>query len=167
MPYPYPSPVELPDGRTIWDPGNTPPSFADCRPFQCGEYPDNVAARLWCAYWGKSGALSCGAVPRSGPVVVPSQNVMPEPTKMPLPQATTAVMPSMSTTANATQANQQSQLQPTDLLKPMPSIVQSAPVVMDAEAAGLGGGFCQWVNDNPLLAGGLLVGAYFLIAHRK
>lgn len=53
-----PATVTLAD-QTIADPGNTPATAADCLPYQCGADPENAGARIWCSFWGQSGARSC------------------------------------------------------------------------------------------------------------
>lgn len=57
--YPYPAPVKLYDGRVVDDPANNPPSAADCVPFQCGADPANMAARMYCSYYGHAAAYPC------------------------------------------------------------------------------------------------------------
>ena len=87
---------------------------------------------------------------------------------MPMPQATAAVLPSLVSTIN--QLNpQQSYLTPQDVLKPLPSIVDTAPMVLDQTAAGLSGcnPITQWVTDNPLLAAGVLFGVWWWLANPR
>lgn len=81
------------------------------------------------------------------------------PQKSVMPQATTAIMPSMTNTAIVATLTNKPEFTPKDLLKPMPSIVNTAPV----QAPNPCDGFSQWVSDNPLMAAGLLAGlAWFM-----
>ena len=81
-------------------------------------------------------------VPMESPTI-PSQ-VMPAPTTM--------TMPGMVTTAQMTSANPQPSLTPQDLIKPLPTIVDNQPTQI-AQCNS----FSEWVDQNPLLAGGILL----------
>lgn len=87
------------------------------------------------------------------PPVIPSQ-VMPAPTTM--------TMPGMVTTAQLTSPNPQPSLTPQDLIKPLPSIVDNQPTQL-AQCNS----FSEWVDQNPLLAGGLLLGLALVVFGRK
>lgn len=80
-----------------------------------------------------------------------------------MPISTTAVMPSLTYTANQLSASPQPGLTPASLLNPMPSITNSTPIVVGPTCSGIN----QWVNDNPLLAAGILVGLAVLVFHGK
>lgn len=81
-----------------------------------------------------------------------------------MPQGTPLSMPSVVATATTYLPSSNSGLQPSDLLHPLPSIVNTAPVVMQSPCAD---SFSQWVSDNPMLA---LIGlgalAYFTLGMR-
>jgi hypothetical protein len=80
-----------------------------------------------------------------------------------MPESTTMMLPSITGTAQAAGATTGSSggivqnLSPVDLLKPMPSIVDTAPTVVPGVACD---GISQWVNNNPLFA----IGALALLA---
>lgn len=76
-----------------------------------------------------------------------------------MPVSTTAVMPSITATAQAFGTAPQPGLTPASLLNPMPSITNSTPLVVGQECSGIS----QWINDNPLLAAGILAGFAFLV----
>jgi hypothetical protein len=82
------------------------------------------------------------------------------------PQFTTASMPTMQGTANAVTGNPQGQqpvLTPQWLNQHLPSIVDHTPMVKDSSPCDP---VSQWVNDNPLLAGALLLTAGFMVFGR-
>lgn len=86
-------------------------------------------------------------VPTEPAVIIQSQQ---------LPQPTTMIMPGIVDTAQLTQPNtmgNSTDLTPQDLLKPLPSIVDNQPVQV-AQCNS----FAQWVDQNPLMAAGLLLG---------
>ena len=85
--------------------------------------------------------------------VIPSQ-LMPAPTTM--------TMPGMVTTAQVTSPNPKPDLTPQDLLKPLPTIVDNQPT-----SVAQCNSFSQWVDQNPLLAGGLLLGLAWVVFGRK
>jgi len=135
---PFPGPVTLANGAVIMDPAGTPASGDDCLPLiEGGGGPENESARYWCAFWGRSGNR---------------------------PKAMTAVMPSMTNTALVTTLSPKPDFGPQDLVKPMPSIVNTAPV---GEPVPVCDGFTAWVAGNPLLAAGLLAGAAWLVFKGK
>lgn len=76
-----------------------------------------------------------------------------------MPQSTTMTLPTITDTANAQGAPIGSTggvvqgLSPVDLLKPMPSIVDTTPTVVPGVACDSIG---QWISDNPLYALGAL-----------
>lgn len=92
-----------------------------------------------------------------------------------MPVSTTAVMPSMAATVAAKQARDHARawayglrglgdtiqpgLTPASLLNPMPSITNTTPAVVGPDCFGIN----QWVDDNPLLAAGILAGLAFLV----
>lgn len=76
-----------------------------------------------------------------------------------MPVSTTSSMPSMTATSQLLTASPQPGLTPSSLLNPMPSITNSTPVVVGPSCSGIN----QWVNDNPLLAAGILAGLAFLM----
>lgn len=87
----------------------------------------------------------------SGPSVLPPLN--------PMPSATTATMPTVTGTANATMGwggrgqrggNTPHAITPQYLNQRLPSIVNPAPMDMGGNCQG---GFGGWVADNPMLAG--------------
>jgi len=82
-----------------------------------------------------------------------------------IPKNVTMVMPTITGTAEAVMPNPYAQLSPGDLLKPLPSIANSAPVEMGSAPCDR---FTEWINRNPLLAVGLLAGlAYFTFGKGK
>ena len=54
-------------------------------------------------------------------------------------------------------------LTPASLLNPMPSITNSVPTVVGPDCTGIN----QWINDNPLMAVGILAGLAFLMLGGK
>jgi hypothetical protein len=94
-----------------------------------------------------------GQVTPAVPPVIP-QAVMPAPTTM--------SMPGMVTTAQLTSQNPQPNLTPQDLIKPLPTIVDNQPTQI-AQCNS----FSEWVDQNPLLAGGLLLGFAWVMFGRK
>jgi len=80
-----------------------------------------------------------------------------------MPVSTTAVMPSITTTARALGDVPQPGLTPSSLLNPMPSITNSTPQVVGPACTGIN----QWINDNPLFAVGILAGLAFLMLGGK
>lgn len=81
-----------------------------------------------------------------------------------MPVSTTAVMPSMTYTAQVFGTAPQPGLTPSSLLNPMPSITNSTPLVVGPACTGVN----QWINDNPLLAAGILAGLAFLfLGHHR
>jgi hypothetical protein len=84
-----------------------------------------------------------------------------------MPAATTATMPSMVDTAQAVIGPTGSGLQPYNLVRYMPTIVNTQPATVpqrDASCDGLSG----WLNDNPVLAGVILAGAaYWALGRRR
>lgn len=65
--YLMPGAVRLIDGTVINDPANTPPTPAQCLPYQCGADPSNQAARYWCSYYGQATTLPPCTDPRCAP----------------------------------------------------------------------------------------------------
>lgn len=76
-----------------------------------------------------------------------------------MPESTTMMLPTITGTAQAQGATTGSSggivqnLSPVDLLKPMPSIVNTDPTVVPGVACD---SISQWVNQNPLFALGAL-----------
>ena len=91
-------------------------------------------------------------IPTESPVI--PQAVMPAPTTM--------SMPGMVTTAQLTSPNPQPNLTPQDLIKPLPTIVDNQPTQI-AQCNS----FSEWVDQNPLLAGGMLLALAWLTFGRK
>ena len=82
-----------------------------------------------------------------------------------VPNGTTLIMPSIVGAATSTLPPNGSGpgstgLTPVDLLHPLPSIVNTQPVQAPVQCANP---VNQWVNDNPLLAVGVLLGAAYLL----
>jgi hypothetical protein len=96
-----------------------------------------------------------------------------------MPVSTTALMPSMSATVAAKQAMERARahayglrglgdviqpgLTPSSLLNAMPSITNSTPQIVGPTCTGIN----QWINDNPLLAAGILGALAFLVLGGK
>ncbi len=76
-----------------------------------------------------------------------------------MPVSTTAVMPSIVYSAQLLGQAPQPGLTPASLLNPMPSITNSLPAIVGPQCTGVN----QWINDNPLLAAGILAGLAFLM----
>lgn len=96
-----------------------------------------------------------------GPVIPAQAPVMIVPT---MPQGTPLSMPSVVGTATTLLPPSQSALQPSDLLHPLPSIVNTAPTVIQNPCAGT---IEQWVSDNPILAmAGLGILAYMVLGRK-
>lgn len=79
-----------------------------------------------------------------------------------MPVPTTMTMPGMVDTANLTSENPKPTLTPQDLLHPLPSIVDNQPT-----SVAQCNSFSQWVDQNPMLAGGLLLGLAFVVFGRR
>lgn len=97
-----------------------------------------------------------GPVGQVQPVQSPTipQAVMPAPTTM--------AMPGMVTTAQLTTENPQPGLTPQDLIKPLPTIVDNQPTQV-AQCNSFSG----WVDQNPMLAGGILLALAWFTFGRK
>jgi hypothetical protein len=160
--YQGPAPVTLIDGTVIQDPNTQSPTAAQCVPYQCGADPDNQGARLWCAYWGRGGALDpcaaneCGSYGASLCARSVVQPVQPSATvsNARVTQAVTAAAP---TSISA-------RLTPQNIVSPMPDITQAlapVPVATCSDWQLLNG----WIQDNSLLAAAILAGA-FMLAYR-
>ena len=80
-----------------------------------------------------------------------------------MPVSTTATMPSMTATSQLLTASPQPGLTPSSLLNPMPSITNSTPQVVGPTCSPIN----QWINDNPLLAVGLLAGLFFMLGGKE
>jgi hypothetical protein len=85
--------------------------------------------------------------------VIPSQ-VMPAPTTM--------TMPGMVATAQVMGPNPKPDLTPQDLIKPLPTIVDNQPTQI-AQCNS----FSEWLDQNPMLAGGLLLGLAWFVFGKK
>lgn len=83
-----------------------------------------------------------------------------------MPSATDMTMPSMTDTAQAVIGPTGSGIQPYNLVRYMPSIVNTQPLVVPQRAEGCDG-IDGWLNDNPILAGIILAGAAYLLLGRK
>lgn len=93
------------------------------------------------------------------PVFAPQipQQLMPAPTTMTMPgMVNTAQLTSPDTTGAGTQ------LTPQNLLKPLPTIVDNQPTRI-AQCNS----FSEWVDQNPLLAGGILLALAWFTFGRK
>lgn len=77
------------------------------------------------------------------------------------PTPTTMVMPAMVITSQTVASDPQPDLTPQDLLKPLPTIVDNQPVEITQCNS-----FAQWVDNNPLMAGLLLVGLAMFTFHK-
>lgn len=81
----------------------------------------------------------------------------------PVPRATTMVMPTVTGTAQVMVPDQNKpDLAPQDLLKPLPSIVNNQPIQL-AQCNS----FSDWIDQNPLLAGGILLGLAWIVLKKK
>lgn len=80
-----------------------------------------------------------------------------------MPSPTTAVMPSITYSAQMLGTSPQPGLTPSSLLNPMPSITNSTPAVVGPACTGVN----QWINDNPLFALGILAGLAFIMLGGK
>jgi hypothetical protein len=94
-------------------------------------------------------------------------SMMPEPQMLQhltqVPQNVTMTMPTITGTANVTIPAPQPGLQPSDLLRPLPSIVSTAPVNVSAPCSAVS----DWVGRNPLLGVGILAGLAWLVFGKK
>lgn len=118
----------------------------------CWDYPGGVPV------WVPGTTLTPVGTPQTGPQCMNTgNNAVPTAVPSPLPHATTQPMPSV-----VSQGVPNNQLfSPTSLLNPMPQIV-AGPKAAPSPCSGL----TQWVNDNPVMAAGLLL-AGLLFAMRK
>lgn len=158
--YQGPVPVTLIDGTVINDPNTQSPTDAQCIPYRCGADPSNVGARLWCGYWGRGGNTPCH--PECGKyganlcligVVQPPQ-----------PSTTIANTNVSKAVAAAVPPSVPARLTPQSIVNPLPDIsltLAPVPVATCSDWQGLNG----WIADHPLLATGILAGA-FILAYR-
>lgn len=80
-----------------------------------------------------------------------------------IPRNVTMVMPQLVKQVQEVAPNPQPQLTPADLLKPLPSIVNTEPVQLPTCS-----GISEWVDQNPMMAVGVLgVLAYFVFGMGK
>ena len=79
-----------------------------------------------------------------------------------MPAPTTMTMPGMVTTANLTSENPKPTLTPQDLLHPLPTIVDNQPT-----SVAQCNSFSQWVDQNPMFAGAMLLGLAFIVFGKK
>lgn len=92
--------------------------------------------------------------------IVPTQSTTIPSQQFPAP--TTMTMPGMVTTAQLTSPNPQPSLTPRDLVRSLPSIVDNQPTQITQCNS-----FSEWVDQNPLLAGGVLLGLAWLTFGRN
>ena len=98
----------------------------------------------------------------------PTPGLGPITSGMPMPQPTTLSMPSITQDANAPGVpSVQPNMIPSLLDKPMPSIVNSAPAVMPSCPMAQCDTVTSWVSANPLLAGLIVAGLWYLVAREK
>ena len=125
----------------------------DCLAQQCGVPLLDDQQKQICAENGyagvKAGCADPSCVDWRGALNCITGNLMPRPT--------TAALPTITGTANA-ETPPSEPIVPLDLVRRLPSIVNTAPVEMNPPCS-----FSQWVADNPILAGGLLLGAAVLL----
>ena len=139
------SQVTLFDGTVISDPANTQAHSADCMPFLCGADPNNSAVRYWCSYWNQVQMPACED-PECAPyrAQVPGCNVV-----LPTPQAPNPPQPVVPPVM----------LTPQSIVQPMPNITQpNTPVPLPVPDTSCWCNLNQWIEDNPILAGLVLVG---------
>ncbi len=79
-----------------------------------------------------------------------------------MPAPTTMTMPGMTATAQATSPNPQPDLAPMDLVRPLPTIVNNQPIQI-AQCNS----FSEWVDKNPLMAAGLLLGLAWALGRNQ
>jgi hypothetical protein len=152
-------PVFLYDGTPIPDPANTPATAAQCAPFQCGVDTGNAAAIFWCGYWGQEGFG--GAQPCTSPVCAPYKASIPGCNIL----APTPITP---TPAPPPTSNPPVTLTPVNIVQPLPNITQSnAPVQVSVLGDSCWCQINQWLNDNPLIAAGILAGFALVVLPRK
>lgn len=92
----------------------------------------------------------------ASPVIIPRQQ---------LPSPTTLSMPGMVPTARFTSEVAMGNglgLVPADLVMPLPSITDTAPVQV-AQCNSFSG----WIDENPIMAGGLLLGLAWFTFRKK
>jgi hypothetical protein len=120
-----------------------------------GEYTYDATT----TYAGGGGPLSV-LYPPVPPVIMTEPILQPMyPEQYPyVPKPTTQVMPTMVGTAQVAVSDVVPDLTPGDLLRPLPSIVDNQPVVV-AQCDS----FAQWVDENPLLAAGILMGLAYMV----
>ena len=159
--YQGPVPVTLVDGTVIQDPNSQSPTDAQCIPYRCGADPNNIGARLWCGYWGRGGNTPCHRECGSYGAYLCARSVV-QP-----PQPSTAISNanvSKAVTA-AAPPSLPAKLSPQNIVNPLPDITQAlAPV--SVSTCSTWQGFNGWIQDNPLIAAGILAGA-FVIAYRS
>ena len=79
-----------------------------------------------------------------------------------MPAPTTMTMPGMVDTANLMSENPKPTLTPQDLLHPLPTIVDNQPT-----SVAQCNSFSQWVDQNPMFAGAMLLGLAFIVFGKK
>ena len=80
-----------------------------------------------------------------------------------IPRNVTMTMPQFTSEAQQVAPNPQPQLTPADLLKPLPSIVSTAPTELPAPCDGM----ADWIGKNPMMAVGILAGFAWLVLGDK
>jgi hypothetical protein len=139
------SEITLYDGTVISDPATTQATQAQCLPFECGVDPTNSDVRYWCGFWGQIQTPACED-PQCAPyrAQVPGCNVVASTPQIPNPPQP-AVAPVMLT--------------PQSIVQPMPNITQAnAPVPLPVSDGSCWCQLNQWIDQNPILAGLILVG---------
>lgn len=125
---------------------NFTPSLQSCIPYQCGFDPFNLANIYACSAAGYGGVLSCDS---------------PE-CRQWCPNANAA--PAVAVAAKS--IGFPSKLTPQNLVRPIPDITEALRSIPVAEATGWCG-LNQSIADNPLIAVGILAGAFLLISKRR
>lgn len=113
----------------------------------CWDHPGGVDV------WVPGSVLNPMGSAQTGPQCFSGQNILPTPAPEPMPKATIQPLPQVITPAAGGRS-----FSPTGLLNPLPQIV-AGPKAAPAPTCNP---ISQWVNENPLLAVGVLVLGFFV-----
>ena len=125
---------------------NFTPSMQNCIPYQCGYDPFNLANKYACSAAGYAGVLSCNSSQCAD--WCPNSNAA----------------PAVATAAKA--IGFPAKLTPQNLVRPVPDITEALRPVTVAQATGWCG-LNQSISDHPMVAVGILAGAFLLLRRSR
>lgn len=150
--YPFPlTPFTTLTGRHVSDPGSEQATWEDCLPYMCGANPTESLPRMWCSFWGRSGARAC-----VDNQCAPWRSMIPAcslPTPLPTPEQPRPTPPPPIPT-----------LTPQNIIQPLPDIAQPLePVVLAVPDCSLWCVINGAIAENPALAVAALAGLALLL----